>query len=185
MMLSGEQKARLLSVARQAIEAAVTGAPAADTQTDDTDLKKVQGAFVTLKKQGQLRGCIGHIEGHLPLIETVNAMAVAAALEDPRFPPVRADELDDLTIEISVMSPIMQVNDIEEIQVGRDGLIVSAGPYRGLLLPQVAVEWGWNCEEFLCHTCLKAGLPEDAWQGDVTIERFEAEVFGEETEAPE
>ena len=185
MVLNGEQRARLLSVARQAIEAAVAGAPAADTQTDDPDLAKVQGAFVTLKKQGQLRGCIGHIEGHFPLIETVQGMAVAAALEDPRFPAVRAEEIGDLSIEISVMSPIMKVNDIEEIQVGRDGLIVSSGPCRGLLLPQVPVEWDWDRDEFLCHTCLKAGLPEDAWQGDVTIERFEAEVFGEENEAAE
>ncbi len=185
-MLNAEQRARLLSVARQAIEAAVAGEAAADTQTDDPQLAKVQGAFVTLKEQGQLRGCIGHIEGHFPLIETVHEMAVSAALQDPRFPPVRPEEIADLSIEISVMSPIMKVSDIEEIQVGRDGLIISAGPHRGLLLPQVPVEWDWDREEFLCHTCLKAGLPGDAWQrGDVTIERFEAEVFGEQDEAAE
>ncbi len=183
-MLDDKQRAKLLAVARQSIKAAVAGAGPPRTRTKDPDLLRAQGAFVTLRKRGELRGCIGHIEGVLPLIETVKEMAKAAALQDYRFPPVQPDEIDELTIEISVMSPLMEVTDIEEIQVGRDGLIISSGMQRGLLLPQVPGEWGWDREEFLCHTCLKAGLPEDAWRGDVLIERFEAEVFGE-TDAEE
>ncbi len=179
MMLNDEQRAKLLAVARQSISAAVAGGEPPDTRTDDPDLLNVQGAFVTLKKHGELRGCVGHIEGVHPLIETVKEMAKAAALHDYRFSPVQPDEIDALTIEISVMSPLMKVADVAEIQVGRDGLVISSGMQRGLLLPQVPVEWGWDREQFLCHTCQKAGLPEDAWQGDVLIERFEAEVFGE------
>ena len=178
-MLSNEQRTELLTVARQSVNASVAGAEPPDTPTDDPDLLKVQGAFVTLKKHGELRGCIGHIEGVYPLIETVKEMAKAAALQDFRFPPVQPSEIAELTIEISVMSPLMKVADVEEIQVGRDGLVISSGMQRGLLLPQVPVEWDWDREEFLCQTCLKAGLPEDAWRGDVLIERFEAEVFGE------
>ena len=180
-MLSEEQRQRLLQVARQSVEAAACGEAAPDLRTDDPDLTRVQGAFVTLKKRGALRGCIGHIEGHLPLIETVAGMAEAAALEDPRFPPVSCQEVAELHIEISVMSPLREIKDVNEIEVGRHGLVISRGYQRGLLLPQVAPEWGWGCEEFLCHTCLKAGLPSDAWKHPGTgIEVFEAEVFGEE-----
>jgi len=178
-MLDTDQRRKLLEVARASIKVAVTRANPPDLNTDDADLTRVQGAFVTLKKRGELRGCIGYIEGIAPLIETVARMARAAALEDPRFPAVTADEVDDLDIEISVMSPLIDVTDVAEIEIGRDGLIISSGGSRGLLLPQVAVEWGWTVEEFLCHTCMKAGLPTDAWRGDCHIERFEADVFGE------
>jgi AmmeMemoRadiSam system protein A len=179
-MLTTEQRARLLKVARNCVQAAAAGDPAPDVPTDDPDLIRVQGAFVTLKKRGELRGCIGHIEGHLPLIETVAEMARAAALDDPRFPAVSPREVSELDIEISVMSPLCVVEDCDGIEVGRHGLVVSCGPRRGLLLPQVAPEWGWDRDEFLCHTCMKAGLPSDAWQGkDVCVESFEAEVFGE------
>lgn len=179
-MLNEEQRQRLLQVARQSLRAAVCRDSKPDLQTDDPDLSRVQGAFVTLEKQGDLRGCIGHIEGHLPLIETVAEMARAAALEDPRFPPVACSEVSELHIEISVMSPLQEVVDCNAIEVGRHGLVVSHGLRRGLLLPQVAPEWGWNREEFLAHTCLKAGLPPNAWQQGATIECFEAEVFGEQ-----
>ncbi len=178
-MLNPEQRRRLLDVARQSIRAAVTRDRSPDLHSDDPDLTGIQGAFVTLKQQGELRGCIGYIEGVAPLIETVAEMAQAAALHDPRFPSVTADEVEGLQIEISVMSPLQPVDDVGEIQVGRDGLVISRGGSRGLLLPQVAVEWGWDLEEFLQHTCMKAGLPVDAWKGDCVIERFEAEVFGE------
>ena len=178
-MLNAEQRRRLLDVARQSIRAAVTRDRPPDLRSDDPDLTGIQGAFVTLKQRGELRGCIGYMEGVAPLIETVAEMAQAAALHDPRFPSVTADEVDGLEIEISVMSPLQPVDDVEEIQVGRDGLVISRGGSRGLLLPQVAVEWGWDVVEFLQHTCMKAGLPVDAWKGDCVIERFEAEVFGE------
>ncbi len=179
-MLTQEQKRRLLQVARQSVYAAVRGEPTPNTATDDPALKRIQGAFVTLEQGGQLRGCIGRLESTLPLIETVAQMARAAALEDSRFEPVKPDELDHLSIEISVLSPLDVVEDPQQVQVGRDGLVISEGYCRGVLLPQVPVEWGWDREEFLCHTCTKAGLPEDAWRSGALIERFEAEVFGDD-----
>jgi len=136
------------------------------------------GAFVTLNKKGQLRGCIGHIIGDRPLINTVAEMARAAALQDPRFPPVRPSELPDIEFEISVLTPIRTIDDIEEIKVGRDGIIITRGMNRGLLLPQVATEYGWDRTTFLEHTCVKAGLPRNAWKDEGTvIEMFSAEVF--------
>lgn len=180
-MLNEQQQDKLLQVARQSLKAAVAGANPPDLSTEDADLQKVQGAFVTLKRNGELRGCIGHIEGQFPLIETVARMAQAAALEDPRFPPVTEQELPGLSIEISVMSPLEEVTDVEEIEVGRHGLCISRGMNRGLLLPQVPGEWGWDREQFLSHTCQKASLPPDAWKDEgTTIECFSAEVFGEE-----
>jgi AmmeMemoRadiSam system protein A len=139
------------------------------------------GAFVTLKKRGALRGCIGHVVGVKPLVRTVMEMAVQAAFHDPRFPPVTAGEVDDLTLEISVMSPLTEVGDVSEIEVGAHGLVIRAGGRSGLLLPQVATDYGWDRETFLEHTCAKAGLPSDAWKTEgVTILKFTAEVFGEE-----
>ena len=139
------------------------------------------GAFVTLEKGGALRGCIGHVRAYKPLEQTVSEMAVQAALHDPRFPPVTADELDGLTVEISVMSPLTVVENVSEIEVGTHGLIIQDGGRSGLLLPQVATDYGWDRETFLEHTCMKAGLPPDSWkQEGVTILKFTAEVFGEE-----
>jgi len=180
-MLNEEQKRRLIDIARQAVAAAVTGAPMPDLATDDPELLEPRGAFVTLKKAGQLRGCIGYIEPHAPLIEAVADNAQSAALRDPRFTPVTPEELPDISIEISALTPLQSVQDVEEIEVGRHGLVISQGPNRGLLLPQVPVEWGWDREEFLEHTCLKAGLPPEAWRQDETeLLCFEAEVFSEE-----
>jgi AmmeMemoRadiSam system protein A len=121
------------------------------------------------------------IEAVKPLYQTVAEMAVAAAVEDPRFPPLTLDELPLITIEISVLSPLEEVEDVEEIEVGKHGLYIIRGFYRGLLLPQVATEYNWDRETFLQHTCLKAGLPTDCWQDQETkIYKFSAEVFGEE-----
>ena len=138
------------------------------------------GAFVTLNKDHQLRGCIGNIRGTEALYQTVSRMAIAAATEDPRFPPVRPEELDQITIEISVLTPLKKISSPEEIQIGRDGLYIEKGFYHGLLLPQVATEYGWNREEFLQHTCLKAGLPPDAWREGATTYSFSAQVFNEQ-----
>ncbi len=178
-MLNDDQKRKLLQVARTALQHAVAGGPAPDLRTDDPALRQLRGAFVTLKKDGQLRGCIGHVVASVPLIQSVAENAQAAALQDPRFPPVSASELDRIEIEISALTPMRQVKDVSEIQVGRHGLMITKGYNRGLLLPQVPVEWGWDREEFLANTCLKAGLPPDAWRGDCKIEAFEAEVFSE------
>jgi uncharacterized protein len=142
------------------------------------NLRVHAGAFVTLHKSGRLRGCIGTIYSDDPLYQVVLHNTRAASLDDPRFPSVAPDELGDIDIEISVLSPLEQVKEVEEIEVGTHGLYVVREPMRGLLLPQVATEYGWTRDEFLQHTSLKAGLPADGWK-KATIFRFNAEVFGE------
>lgn len=137
------------------------------------------GVFVTLHRHGQLRGCIGHLGADRSIESAIVGAAVAAACEDPRFPPVGPGELPTIALEISVLTPLDRVNGVDEIEVGRDGLVIEQGMQRGLLLPQVATEWGWDRETFLAHACLKAGLDADAWRHDATIWRFQAEVFGE------
>ncbi len=141
-------------------------------------LREQRGAFVSLYKDGKLRGCIGRIAALAPLERTVREMAMAAAREDPRFVPVRPEELDLLQIEISVLSPMREVSP-DEVVVGRDGLLVTYNGHRGLLLPQVPVQWNWSREIFLAQTCMKAGLPPDQWLHGATIEAFTAEVFAE------
>lgn len=141
---------------------------------------KPRGAFVTLHKGAALRGCIGYVMPTAPLYRAVIENAVNAARRDPRFPPVTLDEAPDLRIEISVMTLPRPIQSVEEIEVGRHGLIVTQGAWRGLLLPQVATEYGWDRETFLDHTCQKAGLPAEAWRkGKVEIEVFSAQVFSE------
>jgi AmmeMemoRadiSam system protein A len=138
------------------------------------------GAFVTLKVGGQLRGCIGHITGSRALVETVKEVALSSAFEDPRFSPLRAEEWDRVHIEISVLSPFEEIGDVNRIEVGVHGIMVRRGSHSGLLLPQVASEQGWDRDAFLSHTCLKAGLPPEAWSWPQTrIEIFSAQVFAE------
>ena len=176
--LSEEEKSVLRDVVKKTLDSVVKGDPVPKFDNFSGKLGEEWGAFVTLNKKGQLRGCIGHIEGNKPLILTVAEMAKAAALEDPRFPQVKPSELQDIDFEISVLTPIRKVNDIEEIVVGRDGIIITKGRNRGLLLPQVATEYGWDRITFLEHTCNKAGLPKDSWKDrDTIIEMFSAEVF--------
>ncbi|MBV8518311.1 MAG: AmmeMemoRadiSam system protein A [Acidobacteria bacterium] len=184
-MLTPQQRRQLLRIARDTITAALEGQRyAVDLASVDEDLQRPAGAFVTLEKHGDLRGCIGSIEPVAPLAQAVSSSAMSAAFRDPRFRPVRADELPQLDIEISVMGPIERVNDVNTIEVGRDGLILSRGSRAGLLLPQVATEYGWDRDTFLRQTCLKAGLPPDAWRAaDCRIEKFSAEVFGEQDTA--
>ncbi len=176
--LSEAEKALLHKIAWESIAARLEGRPLPNYDVPYPALKKIRGAFVTLKKNGRLRGCIGHIVGRLPLAETVCEMAQAAAFEDPRFPPVTASEFDDLDVEISAMTPLKETDAIEEIQVGTHGLYITDGRRSGLLLPQVATEYGWDCQTFLEQTCRKAGLPKDAWKASGTrIFTFSAEVF--------
>nr|MBP7886610.1 AmmeMemoRadiSam system protein A [Candidatus Neomarinimicrobiota bacterium] len=145
-------------------------------------LKVKRGAFVTLEKHHELRGCIGYILPIYPLYKTVIEMAKAAALDDPRFPPVSPSELKDITVEISVLTVPQKISDPSEIEVGKHGIIIKRGFNQGLLLPQVATDYGWDRETFLEHTCLKAGLPRDAWQDKNTeIQIFSAQVFNRET----
>ncbi len=180
MPLNSDDKKFLLKVARETVTRVVGHQPPLTYEPVSEITAECRGAFVTLRKQGQLRGCIGLIEGMKPLVETVLEMAVAASMHDPRFNSVSEDELDELEIEISAMSPILKVEDTDMIKVGRDGLIVRRGGQQGLLLPQVASEYGWDREMFLEQTCRKAGLPLDAWKMDGTeICSFSAEVFGE------
>jgi AmmeMemoRadiSam system protein A len=179
-MLTQEQRRTLLRIARESLEAAVRG-QAYHPQVDDPELRKPGAAFVTLKMHGELRGCIGTIEAHEPLLLNVARMARASALEDYRFSQVRPAEVPDLTIEISVMTPPQPVADVNDIEVGLHGLIIEDGIHKGLLLPQVPIEWGWDREEFLDHTCLKAGLPRGSWRsGECKLYAFSAEVFGDE-----
>jgi len=180
MNLTQQEEDLLLKIARKSIEAGLTGSELPAPEIASDTLKEKMGAFVTLKKQGQLRGCIGVIEGRKPLYETVEEMAQAAAFRDPRFRPVREDELKDLDIEISALTPLKRTHDVDEIEVGRHGLYVVKGFHSGLLLPQVATEYNWDRITFLRETCNKAGLPGDAWKDpDTQIFIFSATVFGE------
>jgi AmmeMemoRadiSam system protein A len=180
--LEPAERATLLRLARRAVEAAVRGGASPDAMSEGVGgaLAAPGAAFVTLHLHGQLRGCIGTVvPSGEPLAQNVVAMARAAALEDPRFPPLRPEELPALDLEISVLGPLLPVGDPHDIVVGRDGLLVEEGFRRGLLLPQVPVEWGWDLETFLAQACAKAGLPPDAWRRQARVFRFEAEVFGE------
>jgi AmmeMemoRadiSam system protein A len=178
--LAEEDKHALLSIARSAIEAGCTETFSAPVGTESARLKEPRGAFVSLHKKGQLRGCVGYIRPHKPLDEAVEEMARAAAFEDTRFSPVTAAELNELHIEISVLTPLRKIATVDEVEVGRDGIYVSKGLYSGLLLPQVATEYGWDRETFLQNTCTKAGLEKDAWKDkDTEVYVFSADIFGE------
>jgi hypothetical protein len=143
-------------------------------------VEKECGAFVTLHKEGALRGCIGQIYAVKPLFETIKSMAVSSAFQDPRFPPLRKEELSSIEIEISVLSPLEEVDSVDNIKVGTHGIYLKKGYKSGLLLPQVAVEQNWNLETFLTHTCHKAGLGGNCWkEPDTEIYIFSAEIFKE------
>jgi uncharacterized protein len=173
-----ESRALLLRVARQAIQSAVIRRPL-DSLPERPEFARPQGAFVTLTRHGNLRGCIGKVEATDPLVRVVAHCAMAAATEDPRFPPVHAMEVPELEIELSILS-VPSPARFEEIEIGRHGLIATRGNQRGLLLPQVAEEHYWPVERFLEETCIKAGLDPYAWkQADTRIESFTAEVFSE------
>ncbi|MEE9187178.1 MAG: AmmeMemoRadiSam system protein A [Bacteroidota bacterium] len=181
MQLTDEDKRTLLHVARDSVEHAVKGQDLPQLSTISDTLSQHKGAFVTLNKHGELRGCIGYTDAHKPLVETVSDVAVKAALEDPRFVPVTEEELNEVVIEISVLSPLQSINHIEDIEVGRHGLVIERGFCQGLLLPQVALEYHWDREAFLKFTARKAGLPADAWKDpETSIYVFTAEIFREE-----
>jgi AmmeMemoRadiSam system protein A len=178
-LLTEEDKKILLRLARQALEEGVCGAGEPKELPDPTPpLMEHRGAFITLRRHGELRGCIGHVQTSAPLYKTVQECAVAAALADPRFPPVTPDEMPSLHLEISVLSTPMEIAP-DEVVIGEHGLIITQGWRRGLLLPQVPVTWDWDRERFLEETCLKAGLATDAWKKGARIEAFTAEVFEE------
>ncbi|MFA4911892.1 MAG: AmmeMemoRadiSam system protein B [Desulfobacteria bacterium] len=179
--LNKEEKKTLLSIAKTAIECRVKNQnlPKFDIRSDT--LREKRGAFVTLHKHGSLRGCIGNIHGNKPLYITIEEMAIASAFNDPRFKPVTEGEIKDLDIEISVLTPLRKIDNVEDIQVGKHGIYIEKGYYSGLLLPQVATEYRWDSTTFLEQTCNKAGLPKSAWKDkDTRIYIFSADIFSEE-----
>jgi uncharacterized protein len=169
----------LLQIARTAVRAYVLSHPFTLPEITSGDLTESCGLFVSIHKDGELRGCIGNVHGAGPLYRTVGECAISAAVGDPRFVPVTRDELTLIDFEISVLSPMQRVLDITEIEIGRHGLLVTKRGYRGLLLPQVATANGWDRETFLRETCRKAGLRYDDWKDGAAIHRFSAFVFGE------
>jgi AmmeMemoRadiSam system protein A len=180
LQLNAEQKKTLLDIAKETITSAVNKKNIPDFKITDPVLNLKCGAFVTIHKNSNLRGCIGHIIGTTALYKTITKMAVEAALHDPRFGPVMPGELGGIDIEISVLSPFEKITDISKIEVGVHGLFIKSGYYQGLLLPQVATEYNWNRKEFLEHTCQKAGLPRDCYTREgCEIFIFSATVFSE------
>lgn len=167
----------LLQLAHQAITSAFDR-DSLDLTPPSEHLAERRGAFTSLHLNGKLRGCIGYVAAIQSLYRSVAETARAAAFDDPRFSPVSAGEAPKLEIEISVLSPLRPI-DPEDVVVGKHGLVISKGNRRGLLLPQVPVEWGWDRETFLAQTCKKAGLPLDGWRHGAEIQAFTAEVFGE------
>ena len=172
-----EERQQLLRIAHRSIEAAVQK-QGFQTEPVSAHLQELRGAFTTIHLQGQLHGCVGYILPSLPLHATVAETAASAAMNDPRFVPLTIEETPDIKLEISVLSKPFGIVP-EQVQPGVHGLIVSDGRRRGLLLPQVAPEHGWDAEQFLSHTCLKARLPADAWRKGARVEAFTAEIFGE------
>jgi hypothetical protein len=177
--ISDKDKTFLLKLAKETIECKVKGVKCPDYKITSEVLKENRGAFVTIKKRGDLRGCIGYIQAIKPLYQTVREMAEAAALNDPRFEPVTKEELKDLEIEISVLTPLKRITDVNQIQVGTHGILIRKGYYSGLLLPQVATENNWDRKTFLEQTCFKAGIyDKDCWKDkDTEIYIFSADIF--------
>jgi AmmeMemoRadiSam system protein A len=178
-MFTELQKRALLEAGRRAITNQVLGL--AEPVSVDVDVPLASGVFVTIKRGGELRGCLGTLQCSRGLVAEITRCAADAAAEDPRFPPVAADELPGIRVEISVLGPLEEIDPRVEnaFAIGRHGLVVEQGHRRGLLLPQVATERQWSAEQFLRQTCLKAGLSADAWKRGARISRFDADVFGD------
>jgi AmmeMemoRadiSam system protein B/AmmeMemoRadiSam system protein A len=170
------EKKELLSLAKNAIAEHVTSGKTPDREIANPKLRADGAVFVTIKKNGSLRGCIGNIQAVMPLYQSVIKNAIAASSSDPRFPPLTKEEIKDIEIEISVLSPLTLLRDVKDIQVGRHGLVIRKGMQSGLLLPQVASEYGWDRETFLDQLCVKAGLPKGSWR-DAELYRFTAEII--------
>jgi len=181
-MLTDGQRRELLRIAREAVHAEVLGGPEARLPDGpEATFPPAEGTFVTIKRRGDLRGCLGTLRCELGLAAEVARCAADAASEDPRFPRVCVEELAELSLEVSVLGPLEAIDptDHAAIEIGRHGLVVEEGRRRGLLLPQVATQFGWTVEQFLRQTCGKAGLGPEAWRHGARVYRFEAEVFGD------
>jgi AmmeMemoRadiSam system protein A len=176
--LSPEDRQTLREIALRAIRSKCLKQPVPELPVTSLKLHEPWGAFVCLHKGGDLRGCIGMIEGFGPLHQTVKEMAIQAAFSDPRFCPLTPDEVDDLDLEISVLTPLQRIKDPAQIEIGRHGLLIRKKSHSGLLLPQVATDHGWDRGQFLEWTCRKASLPPQAWKDkDVEIYVFSADIF--------
>jgi AmmeMemoRadiSam system protein A len=176
-MIALADRKRLVDLARRAVIASVRREPG-PTAPADLNLP-ASGVFVTLYHRQELRGCLGSLDLREPVAEAIVRLGGDVPRRDYRFAPLRPDELNDVAVDVSVLTEPVMVTNVSEIVVGRDGLIIEQGRHKGLLLPQVATEHGFDRETFLAQTCIKAGLPADAWQHGASIYRFEAEVFGE------
>jgi AmmeMemoRadiSam system protein A len=177
--LSDAHKKTLLAFARKTIEQYLTTETAPLPRGFDAMLTHGSGAFVTLTEQGQLRGCIGHMDEDLPLCQTVGYCALQAALNDPRFPPVGLKEWPRVSIEISVLTPLKPVGGYGDILIGRDGVVIEKDGRSAVFLPQVATEQGWDRDQMLEHLCTKAGLPPGSWRQGASFRTFQAIVFSE------
>lgn len=181
-MLSPIEAKILLAIAREAIIHQVNDEEFSPKPRAEKALKSCSGCFVTIKQNGHLRGCIGNFQAQQPLFMEVATMAVAAASQDPRFQPMGLEELDNFSLEITILSPLEKITDINRIVVGTHGIYIIKGRNRGVLLPQVATEYGWGRETFLEQTCAKAGLPKNSWQQpDTEIYIFSGQIIDEES----
>ena len=178
-LLTAEEQKILLDVAREAVRACTLREESAPPVIDTPRLQENRGCFVCIKIDGILRGCIGNFISDKPLYLLVREMAQAASCRDPRFYPMKPEDLERFELEISVLTPMQKISSIEEIQVGTHGLYIEKNSFRGVLLPQVATEYGWDREMFLGQTCLKAGLKKTDWQEGADINIFSAQVFSE------
>jgi AmmeMemoRadiSam system protein A len=178
--LSTTEENLLLKIARESINNYVSKVSKPPIEASCENLLAQQGCFVTIKHKGRLRGCLGQFTSDKPLCQLIQEMAIAAATRDPRFYPMENEDLQNFELEISVLSPLQKIESIDEIEVGIHGLYIEKNFYRGVLLPQVASEYGWDRDTFLSQTCLKAGLDKDDWKEDAEIFIFTAQVFGDE-----
>ena len=177
--LSTTEKNLLLKIARESISNYVSKGSKTPIEVPCESLQAKQGCFVTIKHKERLRGCIGQFTSDKPLCQLIQEMAIAAATRDPRFYPMENEDLENYELQISVLSPLQKIESVEEIEVGKHGLYIEKNFYRGVLLPQVAIEYGWDRDTFLAQTCLKAGLDKDSWKEDADIFIFTAQVFGD------
>jgi hypothetical protein len=178
--LTKQNKKELIRIAKEAINTYIRSGDFLDCESQDTSLNYHLGVFVTLRKGEALRGCIGQLQSDDPLYQTVRDTAISAATRDPRFIPVSEEELDQVSIKISILSPLIRVKDISEIEVGVHGVMIIHAGRRGILLPQVPVERGWDRTTFLENVCLKAGFPPDTWKENPQFYSFTTIEFGDE-----
>lgn len=182
-MFTKEQKDIMLAAARDVVSSCAKNEKIVVNKSLFDLNDEPMGVFVTLRKKEELRGCIGYVEGYKPLYESIPEMSEAAAMRDPRFDPVKEDEMNDINLEISLLSPLEKIDSLEQIKIGVHGIVIKKGIKKGLLLPQVAEENNWDSKTFLEHTCLKANLRPDSWkEEEIEIYIFSAEVFSEGSE---